>query len=196
MVAQLPQRLKSTFFEKKFSLRFPPSGLLHSKKFQKTLILAFVANSALSRQNETKIVKITHSEYGDLLEFLTFKCHSFCTIIKCFKSTYYIASYYDFFLETAIKEEDEPVSPPPQAEPVPLISEQVLASSKNSPPTSTLSNNSNNSGGNSTTRLSETQRILPPSEPRKTGTCYFCKKSFMKNKQLMNHVCPKKPKSK
>ena len=98
------------------------------------------------------------------------------------------------FLETAIKEEDEPVSPPPQAEPVPLISEQVLASSKNSPPTSTLSNNSNNSGGNnSTTRLSETQRILPPSEPRKTGTCYFCKKSFMKNKQLMNHVCPKKP---
>ena len=103
---------------------------------------------------------------------------------------------YDFFLETAIKEEDEPVSPPPQAEPVPLISEQVLASSKNSPPilSSSSTNNSNSDrGNNSSSRLSETQRILPPSEPRKTGTCYFCKKSFMKNKQLMNHVCPKKP---
>ncbi|QQP42066.1 Uncharacterized protein FKW44_016613, partial [Caligus rogercresseyi] len=31
-------------------------------------------------------------------------------------------------------------------------------------------------------------------ECRNTGTCYFCKKSFMKNKQLMNHVCPVKPK--
>ena len=37
------------------------------------------------------------------------------------------------------------------------------------------------------------QRSLPPDEPRKSGTCYFCKKAFMKNKQLMNHVCPKKP---
>ena len=37
-------------------------GPLRSKKFQKTLILAFEANSAaLSRENETKIVKITHS---------------------------------------------------------------------------------------------------------------------------------------
>ena len=41
---------------------------------------------------------------------------------------------------------------------------------------------------------SEPPRILPPNEPRKSGTCYFCKKAFMKNKQLMNHVCPKKPK--
>lgn len=40
----------------------------------------------------------------------------------------------------------------------------------------------------------EPPRILPPNEPRKSGTCYFCKKAFMKNKQLMNHVCPKKPK--
>ena len=31
------------------------------KKFQETLILPFEANSALSRKNETKIVKITHS---------------------------------------------------------------------------------------------------------------------------------------
>ena len=38
-----------------------PSELLHSKKFQTTLILAFEANSALSRKNETKIVKIIHS---------------------------------------------------------------------------------------------------------------------------------------
>ena len=31
------------------------------KKFQTTLILAFEVNSALSHENETKIVKITHS---------------------------------------------------------------------------------------------------------------------------------------
>ena len=46
VVARLPQRLKSTFFE----------------IFQKPLILAFEANSALSLKNETKIVKITHSD--------------------------------------------------------------------------------------------------------------------------------------
>ena len=39
VVAQLPQRLKSTFFEKKF---------LHSKKFQKPLILAFEADNMAS----------------------------------------------------------------------------------------------------------------------------------------------------
>ena len=39
-----------------------PSGLLRSKKFQTKLILAFEANSVLSPKNETKIVKITHSE--------------------------------------------------------------------------------------------------------------------------------------
>ena len=38
-----------------------PSWPLRSKKFQKTLISAFEANSALSHENETKIVKITHS---------------------------------------------------------------------------------------------------------------------------------------
>ena len=31
------------------------------KFFEKTLILSFEANSALSHENETKIVKITHS---------------------------------------------------------------------------------------------------------------------------------------
>ena len=41
-----------------------PSGVLRLKIFQKTMILAFEANSALSRENETKIVKITHSGLG------------------------------------------------------------------------------------------------------------------------------------
>ena len=35
--------------------------MLHLKKFQTTLILAFEENSALSSENETKIVKIAHS---------------------------------------------------------------------------------------------------------------------------------------
>ena len=38
-----------------------PLEPLRSKKFQTTLILAFEANSALPRENETKDVKITHS---------------------------------------------------------------------------------------------------------------------------------------
>ena len=63
VVARLPQRLKSTWFEILFTLWYP-SGTLRSKKFQTTLILAFEANSALSRENETKIVKITHSDGG------------------------------------------------------------------------------------------------------------------------------------
>ena len=41
------------------SLRWP----LRAAPFE-TLILAFEANSALSRENETKIVKITHSAIG------------------------------------------------------------------------------------------------------------------------------------
>ena len=41
-----------------------PSEQLHSKKFKKTLILAFEANSALSYESETKIVKIIHSAYA------------------------------------------------------------------------------------------------------------------------------------
>ena len=53
VVARLPQRLNLMFFEIFTSLRW--------NKFKKTLILAFEANSALSRENETKIVKITHS---------------------------------------------------------------------------------------------------------------------------------------
>ena len=53
VVARLPQRLRSMFFEKK---NFTPgpgssSGTLHSNFFQKTLILAFEANSTLSSQN-------------------------------------------------------------------------------------------------------------------------------------------------
>ena len=52
VVARLPQRLESTFFEKNFItplLAHP--GLLHSKKISKTLILALEANNALSSQN-------------------------------------------------------------------------------------------------------------------------------------------------
>ena len=80
VVTWLPQRLKpeffwkaqlkSMFFEKFSSLRWPLRSRSIRKKFQKTLILsfqkmfilAFEANSALSRENETKIVKITHSQ--------------------------------------------------------------------------------------------------------------------------------------
>ena len=55
VLARLPQRLKSTFFENFSNSASPFSS--------KTLILAFEANSALSYENETKIVKITNSAY-------------------------------------------------------------------------------------------------------------------------------------
>ena len=51
VVARLPQRLKSLFLEFFSSLQASFRGTLHSKKFQKTLILAFEANSVLSRKN-------------------------------------------------------------------------------------------------------------------------------------------------
>ena len=38
------------------------------KKFQKTLILAIEANSALSHENKTKIGKITHSAVRELMK--------------------------------------------------------------------------------------------------------------------------------
>ena len=60
VVARLSQRLKSTLFEI-FSHSAGPERPLRLKIFQTTLILAFEANSALSRENETKIGKITHS---------------------------------------------------------------------------------------------------------------------------------------
>ena len=53
----------STFFEK-FSHSAGFFWATPPEKFQKTLILAFEANSALSRKNETKIVKITHSAFA------------------------------------------------------------------------------------------------------------------------------------
>ena len=62
VVARLPQRLKSTLFEI-FSHFADPFGAAPFKKFQTTLILAFEANSALSREKETKIVKIKHSAF-------------------------------------------------------------------------------------------------------------------------------------
>ena len=62
VVARLPQRLKSTFFEI-FSHSAGPFGTAPFEIFPKKMILAFEANSArsLTRKNETKIVKITHS---------------------------------------------------------------------------------------------------------------------------------------
>ena len=57
----ITSKAKINVFWKFFFTPLAPSGPLRSKKFQKTLILAFEANSALSRENETKIVKITHS---------------------------------------------------------------------------------------------------------------------------------------
>ena len=53
-----------------WGVAFAPSEPLRSKKFQKALILAFEANIALPRKNETKIVKITHSEEEGLDEAL------------------------------------------------------------------------------------------------------------------------------
>ena len=44
-----------------FSNGVAPKRPAEWEKFQTTLILAFEANSALSCENETKIVKITHS---------------------------------------------------------------------------------------------------------------------------------------
>lgn len=80
------------------------------------------------------------------------------------------------------EEEERGVSPPPsQYESVTIIPD-LQSTSANA-----LYRASSN-------RSTATPRILPPNEPRKSGTCYFCKKAFMKNKQLMNHVCPKKPK--
>ena len=51
-------------FLKKFLTLLAPSlgRAAPFEKISKTLILAFEANSALSHENETKIVKITHSD--------------------------------------------------------------------------------------------------------------------------------------
>ena len=59
---QLPQRLKSTLFEIFYTLQVP-FGHPPFENFQRTLNLAFEANSTLAREDETKIVKITHSVF-------------------------------------------------------------------------------------------------------------------------------------
>ncbi|XP_059098902.1 protein tramtrack, alpha isoform-like [Tigriopus californicus] len=83
------------------------------------------------------------------------------------------------------EEEERGVSPPPsQYESVTII-----------PDLQSTSANALYRASSNSNRPAATPRILPPNEPRKSGTCYFCKKAFMKNKQLMNHVCPKKPKA-
>ena len=56
VVAQLPQRLKSTLFE----IFSHSAGPFVAAPFEK-VTNNVEANSALSRENETKIVKITHS---------------------------------------------------------------------------------------------------------------------------------------
>ena len=58
---RITSKAKINVFWNFFFTLLAPSWLLHSKKIQKTLILAFEANSALSCENETKIVTITHS---------------------------------------------------------------------------------------------------------------------------------------
>jgi hypothetical protein len=72
---------------------------------------------------------------------------------------------------THMKEEasdDGAVSPPPQTETVPLLigagSDPLQQQQRKA-----------------TSNMSHTQ---PRTETRKTGTCYFCKKAFMKNKQV------------
>ena len=55
VVSRLPQRRKKNLTP------LVPLEPLRLKKFQQTLILTFEANHTLSRENETKIVKITHS---------------------------------------------------------------------------------------------------------------------------------------
>ena len=57
------QRLNSTFHHSASSF-----GAAPFEKFSKMLILTFEANSALSRENETKIVKITHSAHSRYLK--------------------------------------------------------------------------------------------------------------------------------
>ena len=62
--------------------------------------------------------------------------------------------------------DEGPVSPPMQSETVPLLIANNDALQRKSIGTSILS------------------LTQPRAETRKTGTCYFCKKSFMKNKQV------------
>ena len=72
------------FFTPLAPSRPPP---LHSENFQKTLILAFEANSVLSHENETKIVKITHSAPLDLDQgLLLIKSANHVIILLCLES--------------------------------------------------------------------------------------------------------------
>ena len=58
-------------FQKNFFTPLAPSGPLHLKKFQKTLMLAFEANCI-----ETKIVKIAHSAAAHQLVMDQFVLHT------------------------------------------------------------------------------------------------------------------------
>ena len=80
----ITSKAKINIFWNFFFTPLAPSGPLRSKKFQKTLILAFEANSAttwthiMEKKSETKIKKITHS---DTLTYI----HSFVRfVILCY----------------------------------------------------------------------------------------------------------------
>ena len=63
------------------------------------LILAFEANSALSRENETKIVKITHSAPSSLYELK--ECNFVKKILNCWEKMFEFAVkafFYQFYL--------------------------------------------------------------------------------------------------
>ena len=106
----------------------------------------------------------------------------------------------DPLLTPLVQLKEEAVSPPPPSsnEMVTLVNDQqLLASGRHtSAVVGGAASGPTRLSLAATRALTESTRILPPSEPRQNGTCYFCKKAFMKNKQLMNHVCPKKPKPK
>ena len=93
---------------------------------------------------------------------------------------------------------EEAVSPPPQNEMVTLVNEMIVNAAANAAAVAAAAASHHHPSARlaltASRALTESTRILPPTEPRQNGTCYFCKKAFMKNKQLMNHVCPKKPK--
>ena len=67
----ITSKTKIKFFEI-FSHSAGPFEAAPFEKFQKTLILAFEANSELSRKNETKIVKIKHSGKDIILTTTTY----------------------------------------------------------------------------------------------------------------------------
>ena len=95
-------RLKSMFFENFSSLRrfLRAPRLLHSKFFEKLLILAFEANNALSRQIELFLRKVIFTNFSTFLRIL-----EHCELVHFLKIHVYIydrlSSFFsDQFLRT------------------------------------------------------------------------------------------------